>query len=208
MLKILNGYCGIGGNRKLWENVEVTAIENNKEIAEIYKDNFPNDKVLITDAHKYLLNHYQEFDFIWYSPPCQSHSKIRRCMVYKGQNKAIYPDMSLYQEVIFLKYFAKKTTNWIVENVKPYYDPLIKPQIQLGRHYIWSNFYIRKREFKNEMPITLITGKKDRHSFNIDKYDLNHRKDQILRNLVDPEIGMYLLNESFKNKKPIFNFNY
>ena len=26
-MKVLNLYCGIGGNRKLWEDVEVTAVE-------------------------------------------------------------------------------------------------------------------------------------------------------------------------------------
>lgn len=59
MIKVLNGYCGIGGNRKLWENVEVTAIDNNQEIAKIYKDNFPNDNVIIGDAHEFLLKHYR-----------------------------------------------------------------------------------------------------------------------------------------------------
>jgi hypothetical protein len=36
-LKVLNLYCGIGGNRKLWQNVDVTAVEYNEEIASIYK---------------------------------------------------------------------------------------------------------------------------------------------------------------------------
>jgi|TARA_R100001530_G_scaffold2201_3_gene3673 hypothetical protein len=59
-LKVLNAYCGIGGNRKLWQDVEVTAIENNLDIANIYKDFFPKDKVYVEDAHQYLLDHYQE----------------------------------------------------------------------------------------------------------------------------------------------------
>jgi hypothetical protein len=37
-IKILNLYAGLGGNRKLWKNVEVTAVENNPEIAKIYQD--------------------------------------------------------------------------------------------------------------------------------------------------------------------------
>jgi len=71
MIKILNLYAGIGGNRKLWpdQEIEVTAIENNKSIAKIYKDFFPNDTVIVGDAHQYLLEHYKEFDFIWSSPP-------------------------------------------------------------------------------------------------------------------------------------------
>ena len=37
-MKVLNLYAGIGGNRKLWTDVEVTAIENNESIAAIYQD--------------------------------------------------------------------------------------------------------------------------------------------------------------------------
>lgn len=31
MIKVLNLYAGIGGNRKLWEGVEVTAVEQLKK---------------------------------------------------------------------------------------------------------------------------------------------------------------------------------
>jgi len=78
-VKILNLYAGIGGNRKLWGGeIEVIAVEINPDIAKIYQDNFPNDKVIVGDAHAYLEEHFEEFDFIWSSPPCPSHSKIRR----------------------------------------------------------------------------------------------------------------------------------
>ena len=78
-MKILNLYAGIGGNRKLWGNDhEVTAIEYDNNIAKIYQENFPNDIVIVTDAHQYLLEHFREYDFIWSSPPCPSHSKVRK----------------------------------------------------------------------------------------------------------------------------------
>ena len=57
---MLNLYSGIGGNRKLWDNVEVTAVEINSQIAKIYQDFFPKDKVVVGDAHKYLIEHYKE----------------------------------------------------------------------------------------------------------------------------------------------------
>ncbi|KKN62897.1 hypothetical protein LCGC14_0507500, partial [marine sediment metagenome] len=115
-MKILNLYAGIGGNRKLWPaEHEVTAIENNKEIAEIYQDFFPNDKVIVTDAHQYLLKHYKEFDFIWSSPPCPTHSQLRKGLSMEYGAKAVYPDMKLYEEILFLQgYFKGK---WVVENV-------------------------------------------------------------------------------------------
>jgi DNA (cytosine-5)-methyltransferase 1 len=79
-MKVLNLYSGIGGNRKLWQDVEVTAVEHNPDIARIYKDFFPKDTVIVGDAHEWLLKHYSEFDFIWTSPPCPTHSQFRyRC---------------------------------------------------------------------------------------------------------------------------------
>lgn len=64
-MKILNLYAGIGGNRKLWgDEHEITAVENDPNIAKIYQEFFPNDTVIVGDAHKYLLEHYKEFDFI------------------------------------------------------------------------------------------------------------------------------------------------
>ena len=55
-VRVLNLYAGIGGNRKYWENVEVTAIEYNEEIANVYKQLHPNDNVIVADAHEYLAN--------------------------------------------------------------------------------------------------------------------------------------------------------
>ena len=78
LLKVLNLYAGIGGNRKLWEGVEVTAVEINPEVSQIYQDHFPDDIVITGDAHQYLIEHYKEFDFIWSSPQCRSHSKFRK----------------------------------------------------------------------------------------------------------------------------------
>jgi len=53
-MKILNLYSGIGGNRKLWKNCEVTAVENEPKIAGIYKELFQQDEVIIGDAYEYL----------------------------------------------------------------------------------------------------------------------------------------------------------
>jgi len=195
-LKILNLYSGIGGNRKYWENVDVTAIESNEKIAKVYQDNFPNDKVIIGDAHEYLLEHFEEFDFIWSSPPCQSHSKMVKATRHKIRR---YPDMKLYQEVIFLKHFFKGI--WVVENVKPYYEPLIKPQ-SIGRHYFWSNFEIKHFEISN---IKNFINKCDSKGVEELKkwlgisykgniyYNGNHCPGQVLRNAVHPKLGLHIL---------------
>ena len=76
-MKVLNLYACLGGNRFLWEDFEVTAVELDPELARMYQERFPNDKVIVADAHQYLLDHYKEFDFIWSSPPCPTHSRAR-----------------------------------------------------------------------------------------------------------------------------------
>jgi DNA (cytosine-5)-methyltransferase 1 len=195
-IKVLNLYAGIGGNRKLWENVEVTAIENNKIIAGIYKKFFPGDKVIITDAHKYLLEHYNEFDFIWSSPPCQTHSRIRKIALPRERIKPAYPDMRLYQEIIFLQHHAK--IPYVVENVKGYYTPLITPQ-EIGRHYFWSNFIIPKITLQTDnIETSNIKILEKGRGFNLDFVKgLGKRKDTALKNCVNPELGKHILEFAF-----------
>jgi DNA (cytosine-5)-methyltransferase 1 len=192
-MKVLNLYSGIGGNRRLWQDVEVTAVEYNQEIATIYSDYFPQDKMIIADAHEYLLQHYKEFDFIWSSPPCQTHSRARYWKSKSGAYAVKYPDMILYQEIIFLThYFSGK---WCIENVMPFYKPLIAPTKEMGRHLIWANFKITDIEIKQA---DIHKGTRSEwsalHGFDLDGYKLSTRKDQIYRNCVHPETGLHILN--------------
>lgn len=195
-MKVLNLYAGIGGNRKLWEGVRVTAVEKRDDIAEVYKHYFPEDELIIGDAHQYLLDHYEEFDFIWSSPPCQTHSRAR-LWGFKNNRKVEkkYPDMKLYQEIIFLKHYFKG--KWLLENVNPFYDPLIPPSLELGRHFFWSNFKLRKFKF-HEADI----NKGDRqewselHGFDLSIFKIDSRKDQIYRNCVHPETGLQILEQA------------
>jgi len=192
-MKVLNHYAGIGGNRKLWNEVDCTAIEINPEIAKIYKDFFPKDKIIVGDAHEYLLKHYNDgWDFIWSSPPCPSHSRINT----DGRHEGRYPDMNLYQEIVFLgnNWFKGK---WLVENVIPYYKPLIRPTNIIDRHCFWSNFYIPFNNFKPEKPIANQTGTNGRYGFNLKGVDIGNKR-QILRNIVNPEIARFIFNCAFK----------
>ena len=200
-LKICNLYAGIGGNRKLWTDCEVTAVENNPDIAAIYQDFFPDDRVIVGDAHQYLLEHYDEFDFIWSSPPCPSHSNMRLLSVNIGDSKPIYPDMRLYQEIIFLKQYFEGL--WVVENVVPFYDYLIRPSVVLDRHPFWSNFLIAKKHFASIMPIKNELGltvkvRGDLMGFDVSDYKLskNYDRRQLIKNCVYPPIGQYILDQS------------
>lgn len=192
-MKILNLYAGIGGNRKLWEGHQITAVEYDRIIASVYKSFFPDDEVIITDAHQYLLDHYKEFDFIWSSPPCQSHSSFRQNIGvrYRGV-KPVYPDMKLYQEILFLQ--ANFKGKWVVENVKPYYKPLIEPTKELQRHLFWSNFPISEATFhKDKIRTAQIPDLQKLHGFDLSKYQLSNKR-QILRNCVLPELGKHILD--------------
>ena len=206
-MKILNLYAGIGGNRKLWgDEHEVTAVEYKPEIAQIYQDFFPNDKVIIGDAHQYLLDHYKEFDFIWSSPPCPTHSGVNYFLNAQGCIR--YPDMALWQEIIFLKHFCK--TKYVIENVKSYYEPFVKP-VLVDRHYFWSNFKIPdwKNEKKKGFNITLLNTRastrreqevvlkdlQEYHGFDLTKYKIPDKR-RLLANCVHPELGKNILKSA------------
>lgn len=192
-IKVLNAYAGIGGNRKLWKNVEVTAIENNPKIAMIYKKFYPDDKIIITDAHAFILKNYQNYDLIWSSIPCKTHSRIS--VILKNKR---YPDLSLYQEIIFLKTYFKNP--WIVENVIPYYDPLI-PGKKVGRHLFWCNFFLSS-QFDYSYHADIKTGSipklEKMHGIDLSYLKNRELKREVLRNCVNPELGLHVFNHAIK----------
>lgn len=199
-LEYLNLFAGVGGNRKLLpENVKVTAVEYNEEIAEVYQSLYKNDTVIVGDAFDYLKKNFERFDIVAGSPPCPSHSKM---MKFTRHKVADYPDMRLYGMIIFLDNFFKG--KWVIENVKPYYEPLIKPTVEIGRHLFWSNFPISKIQGPDQpkgfINKSTLEGKRqmmDWLGIHFDKtiyYGNNHCPVQILRNCVHPEIGLHVFN--------------
>jgi len=219
-IKILNLYAGIGGNRKLWDDdeVEVTAVEYEQDIADAYKHFFPNDKVIVGDAHKYLLKDFWKFDFIWASPPCPTHSVMGKLAMnymlkvksegvqHRGGIKELeYPDMKLYQEILFLQHFFKG--KWVVENTKSYYNPLIKP-FESGSHYFWSNFHISniKLNESRAVSVSTIEEKQKRSYFDLTGFtfkniESSHKKDKVLNNCVNPKLGLHIFKCAFKFKQ-------
>jgi len=195
-MQILNLYACLGGNRYKWnevkDDIEVTAVELDPEAARLYQERFPNDKVIVADAHQYLLDHYKEYDFIWSSPPCPTHSRVR--MSQKNRKTFIdkYPDMKLYEEIILLQHNFKG--KYVVENVIPYYEPLITAH-KRGRHLYWTNFILPNNVNERKLLGTL-TSMKDEikklsefHEYNFYNYKGKQRVDKIARNLVDYEVG-------------------
>jgi DNA (cytosine-5)-methyltransferase 1 len=191
-MKILNLYACLGGNRYKWnevkEDIEVTAVELDPEAARLYQERFPNDKVIVGDAHQYLLDHYKEFDFIWSSPPCPTHSRLVQSN--KNKIKMKYPDMKLYEEILFLKHLYKG--KFCVENVIPYYEPLIPAQ-KRHRHLYWTNFNLPAKLTDREVRISSgnneVKNLCEFHDFDFYKYKGNQPTNKMARNLVDYEAG-------------------
>jgi DNA (cytosine-5)-methyltransferase 1 len=217
-MKVLNLYACLGGNRYKWDevaessgiNLEITAIELDEELAILYQERFPKDRVLVTDAHQYLLDNYKDFDFIWSSPPCPTHSRL--AMTNKERAKTKYPDMKLYEEILLLQHYFKG--RYVVENVIPFYDLLI-PAKKRGRHLYWTNFHLPQI---NE-PINGIIGNgKNRveklsklHDYDFKKYKGGQPLCKIASNLVFYETGRVIFETSLNiitsksNQISIFN---
>lgn len=197
-MKILNLYACLGGNRYKWGNEhEITAVELDPEAARLYKERFPNDTVIIADAHQFLLEHYKDYDFIWSSPPCPTHSRAAfgSRKSDNAAHKPVFPDMTLYEEIIFLKhYFNGK---YVVENVIPYYEPLIPAQ-KRGRHLYWTNFKLpndlNERKSINMEGLNEVDQWCEFHNYDFRQYKGEQRVDKMARNLVDYEAGLTILN--------------
>jgi len=201
--KVLNLYACLGGNRAKWDEVaksagvdlEVTAVEWDEELAKLYQDRFPKDKVIVADAHQYLLDHFKEFDFIWSSPPCPSHSRARywNSSNYDTTTQPVYPDMKLYEEILFLQHYYK-SGKFVVENVIPYYEPLI-PAIKRDRHLYWTNFNLPNKLSSRNISGVVSQAKDELkelckiHEIDVSNYKGTQPMLKIARNLVDYEAG-------------------
>ena len=209
-VRILDLYAGIGGNRKLWgDKPDVTAVEYNDKIAEAYQDHFPEDTVVVDDAHEYLLNHFDEFDFIWTSPPCPTHSQLRKNLSVETGADPVFPDLKLYEEILFLQgYFDGK---WVVENVDPWYDPLVEPQAS-GRHMFWSNFDIPEldtgptigRDGESVMDNYDPDAQAKEFGYDpeqLDKYNFpsDYPRDKVINNMVHPKVGKAILESALNS---------
>jgi len=203
-MKVLNLYACLGGNRLLWDNCEVTAVELDEAAAKLYQERFPSDTVIVADAHQYLLDYYKEFDFIWSSPPCPTHSRIQISQYTRESWNPQYFDMKLYQEIIFLQTFFKG--KYCVENVIPYYEPLI-PAKKRGRHLYWTNFNLPNVLSDRSNPDlsrtkNLVKVLCEFHDYDFRKYKGKQSVQKMARNLVDYKAGKTIFDvarETYKN---------
>lgn len=202
-MRVLNCYAGIGGNRRLWSDEhKVTAVELDPKIAAVYQALYPQDTVIVGDAHAYLIEHMHEFEFVWSSPVCKTHSRARHALVLGGKLSAQYPDMRLYAEVLALQ--AYHSGGWVVENVIPHYNggvPLV-PAVEIGRHLYWSNFSLRSWDTPmDDVRNRSVAELQAHHGIDLSGFDLPNKR-EVLRNCVTPEVGRYVLDAYLGQHSP------
>ena len=112
----------------------------------------------------------------------------------RENTKPYYSDMKLYEEILFLDNFFDG--KYCVENVIPYYEPLIAAK-KRGRHLYWTNFNLPTVLSERDKISGLITKddyeaiKKlcEFHDYDFFKYKGEQRRSKMARNLVDYEAG-------------------
>lgn len=190
---------------------KITAVESDEDIAAIYQAQFPGDEMVVGDALEFVEKHLTEFDFIWASPPCQTHS-VLNIPTHAQTNRLphIPDDKSLYGLIRWLKKWIDPNQLFIVENVKDYLGYLIQPNSMLARHPVWSNFPIPKKHFNRLKDMDHKSWKQLCEWHKIDQklipktlsWEKNHDKRRtILRNCVDYKIGKYILDCAVKPKQ-------
>lgn len=189
-VKMLLLYAGVGGCRELWDGCDVTAVEIDSDIASVYQTIYPQDQVVVDDAHRYLWKNYKNFDAVWSSPPCVTHGQYRHRIGVRAKGyDPVMPDMTLYSEIIFLKNYFNGA--FVVENTAPYYEPLVAPDLKINRHLFWSNVNIPYREFQSKR-IRDMNKISDFPDSEIVASSNIKNKRQVLRNRVDPQIGLHI----------------
>lgn len=224
-IKILILFSGIGGNRTSWGNeYDITAIEFESWIADIYKARFPLDLVKTEDAMEFLRWNFEKYDIIWISPPCKTHTNMTSLQWKNNSRPPISRMDQIYGVIDYLRKWGNrfgKCPLWIIENVVPGYVPLVKPTVKLNRHLYWSNFPIPKKKFKKlvkfniprkkrgikyETPLDVIAlANQIDYNWLISNFKLTKIQQRtILRNCDDYRVGEYILDcaiEFIKGKK-------
>ena len=128
--------------------------------------------------------------------------------------------MKLYEEIILLETVSKGQTprfkgKYVVENVIPYYEPLI-PGLKRHRHLYWTNFNLPNTLTDRSVQISAGLDEVKKlckfHDYNFYQYKGKQPTKKIARNLVDYEAGRTILETALGltkkenvNQKSIFD---
>ncbi len=187
MKKILNLYAGIGGNRALWDklkNIHVTAVESNPKIAAIYSMLYPNYTVIIADAHDYLFKHFQDYDFIWSSPP-----NVRPAYT------PYFEDFTLFQHVFFMHRFCKA---YCIECPDVYWtqeETQIGKPVNCYKSSYWSSFRfprIAVNGIQRDFYMSKETAKRNRTGIDLSVVKYKNKR-KLFTDATMPQVGFEIL---------------
>lgn len=222
-MKFLNLYCGLGGNRTCWSG-DITAVEYDENIAKLYQKRFPDDEVIVRDCEEFLRDkeiNLNQFNLIWASPPCQSHSQMQKFNRSKTQRSPIPRMDQIYGLIVWLEQHYENY--YVIENVQPHYKIPRPISARVDRHLFWANFPITSKKFKQpknkhgKIGGIMRNDNFDDLRFFADSLGLTsifndimllkgYRHITLIRNTIDPKIGKYIFN-SFLKKPDLTKFN-
>ena len=98
---------------------------------------------------------------------------------------------------------CEKNGKFCVENVTPYYEPLI-PGVKIGRHIYWTNFNLsgiaERKAPKNMIEYGSVDVLSEFHNYDFRQYKGEQGLKKIARNLVDYKVGKDIFSKAFNCK--------
>jgi len=109
-LRILDLFCGVGGvvrgfHKYLQEQgveYEYYAVDTDRRILIAHELLNPNSITVCRDAYGFTDEELKGYDFIWASPPCETHSHLN-FYNWNDPKKFKEPDMRLYELILRLQ---------------------------------------------------------------------------------------------------------
>ncbi len=187
MLRILDLFCGVGGvargfQKYLLENgieFEYYAVDINDAILLAHRILNPHSVTLKRDAYSFTDHELRSYDFIWASPPCESHSRLMWIYNKNQPEKWEPPDKKLWQ---LIERLYRLGIPFVVENVRPYYRPPMRPTSYVCRHALWSNLSIPPFDY-SRINIDFFEHIKDDVHKLVEYHELNGVAERIIKTI-------------------------
>lgn len=204
-MRILDLYAGLGGTAKGIQSVlekkgvdyEYFAIEIDPNVCAAHKINNPRSTVICADVKDWL-DKITDFDFVWASPPCQTHSILNFSNKATGK-KTNLVDWSLWHVIDHLQ--RTENVSYVVENVLIWYNEPFKHNFNLDRHYFWTNLSLLSFEYQKrtkDWGYLSVKGWKEYHQV---EHAITGNKRQQLRNCLHWSIAAGIFEQFLEPKQ-------